>query len=414
MWSPPWLIVLAAASLGACQGLSQQGPRADAGSERPAPSWRVVERVGESRYLSPSMSGWEQVVAGSIVPASSQISTGIGGRLILTQASNQLSAGTSSRFILPGSEPGGSVRQTAGWLRYRIETAQSGTFGIETPFLDLLLDDAVVDVTVADSETEVAVVSGRVHVKTLDDRHQIDLHAGYIGYAGLEGSQLALRRGLGLALEPVPATVIPALHPRRPGPAMPDPTASRGAAAQGIPADLTIAEASRARMQGAASGIGADLPRPSAIAAPTPGQAAAGPPGTVPPPTPQRTAPATLLAMASLPADLGNPAMAAPRGASAGPVVAAAATVTMVLPASKAATVALPAAMPVPIDGAGPDLMGDGMPASSAPAAEPAAPPAAMPIAEPADQVRHRFDLLTEGLLDGLPPAPAAMPGSRR
>ncbi len=230
MWSPAWLIVFAAASLGACQGLSPQAPRADAEPQPPVPSWRVVERVGESRYLSPSMSGWEQVVTGGILPAGSQISTGIGGRLILTQASNQLSAGTSSRFILPDWEPGGSVRQTAGWLRYRVEAAPSGSFGIETPFLALSMDDAVVDVTVADGETEVAVVSGRVHVKTQDERRQIDLHAGYVGYAGLEGNRLALRRGPGLALEPVPATVIPALHPGRPGQATaPAPAVFQGA-----------------------------------------------------------------------------------------------------------------------------------------------------------------------------------------
>jgi hypothetical protein len=179
------------------------------------PVWRVVERLGEARYLAPSMTGWEEVVAGSMIPAGSQITTGIGGRLIVHHAANQLSAGTSSRFILPGWEHGDNVRQTAGWLRYRIATASSATFGIETPFLDLAVDDAVLDVTVGDNETEVAVVSGRVRVKSLDERRQIDLHAGYTGYASLQGEALTVRRGADQHLEAVPPIVVPALHPDR-------------------------------------------------------------------------------------------------------------------------------------------------------------------------------------------------------
>jgi hypothetical protein len=89
-------------------------------------------------------------------------------------------------------------------------------------------------------------------------------------------------------------------------------------------------------------------------------------------------------------------------------------------------------ASPAPVDGAGPDTTLGATPA--APASDPigedaaaetlvrfakappqaAAPRTEMPIAESADQVRHRFDLLTEGLLDGLSPVPQAMPGNRR
>ena len=167
-----------------------------------------------------------------MIPAGSQITTGIGGRLIVHHAANQLSAGTSSRFILPGWEHGDVVRQTAGWLRYRIATASSATFGIETPFLDLAVDDAVLDVTVGDNGTEVAVVSGRVRVKSLDERRQIDLHAGYTGYASLHGEALAVRRGADQHLEALPPIVVPALHPDRGASA----TAAPGASGTATPA----------------------------------------------------------------------------------------------------------------------------------------------------------------------------------
>jgi hypothetical protein len=204
---------LAAAALAACQGLPSLS-MSETSAEPALPSWRVVERLGEARYLAPSMAGWEQVPAGGMIPGGSQIATGIGGRLIIQQAGNQLNAGTRSRFILPGAEAGGSVRQSTGWLRYRIATP-AAAFGIDTPFLDLLVEDAVLDVTVGERETEVAVVSGRVLVKTEDGRRQIDLGAGHTGYASLADEALAVRRGPGQPAEAVPPLVLPALHPER-------------------------------------------------------------------------------------------------------------------------------------------------------------------------------------------------------
>jgi hypothetical protein len=217
----PWLAGLAVALLAACQQGFPLLPRA---SEPVEPGWRVVERLGEARYLAPSMTGWDEVVPGGMVPAGSQITTGIGGRLIVNHGRNQLSAGTGSRFILPGWEPGGSLRQTAGRLRYRIDGARPAEFAIETPFLQVLVGDAVLDVTVGDSATEVAVVSGHVRLKTLDGERQIDLDAGYSGYASLQGDQLAVRRGPDGDLERVQPTVLPALHPDRTSDAVPDAT----------------------------------------------------------------------------------------------------------------------------------------------------------------------------------------------
>jgi hypothetical protein len=330
-WSRPWLTMSAVVVwLAACQGL----PSPDKSEAPAAPGWRVVERLGEARYLAPGMAGWEQVATGSMLPAGSQITIGSGGRLIVHQAANQLSAGTGSRFILPGWEPGDSVRQTAGWLRYRIATAPAAAFGIETPFLDLVVDDAVLDVTVGESETEVAVVSGRVRVKTLDERRQIDLHAGYTGYASLQGAPLAVRRGAGRHLEPVAPIVVPALHPHR----------SAGTGVVPDPADN-------------------GGPAIAAFA----GRALA----TVEP---------------SIPDAAQQPGLA-PSPANATSAAAAAAS-----PASLAAAAAVPAGQRAASDAPGPP---GGASLAKVPLAQ----------VEPAEEVRRRFDGLTENLLDGLLPA---------
>ena len=255
-WSRPWLTMSAVAWLAACQGLPQLS-LFDPSPQAAGPGWRVVERLGEARYLAPGMAGWEEVAAGSMIPAGSQITTGTGGRLIVHQAANQLSVGTGSRFILPGWEPGDSVRHTAGWLRYRIARAPAG-FGIETPFLDLEADEAVVDVTVGESETEVAVVSGRVRVRTLDERRQIDLRAGYSGYASLEGEALAVRRGPGQGLEAVPPIVLPALHPDRAASASvaPDPAGTGTTAIAAFAGRRPGVRRSTRAERGAAAGAG--------------------------------------------------------------------------------------------------------------------------------------------------------------
>ena len=335
-WSRPWLAMSAAAWLVACQGLPQLSILDP--SPEPQAGWRVVERLGEARYLAPGMAGWEAVAAGSMIPAGSQITTGIGGRLIVDHASSQLSAGTGSRFILPGWEARDSVRQTAGWLRYRVATAPTAPFSIETPFLDLVVNDAVLDVTVGNSETEVAVVSGRVRVKTLDERRQIDLHAGYTGYASLQGEPLAVRRGAGRSLEAVQPIVVPALNPHRPAGA----GAAPDAADTGTPAIAAFA---------ARTPASADRAAPVAAPATT---------------APASPAPAPVAAM--VPTDEGAAARA-PRS----PIVA-------------------PLAL---------------TPWAQAPVAPAVARPtqAQRAEAEAAEEIRRRFDGLTEGLLDGLPPA---------
>ena len=75
-WSRAWLTIPAAALLAACQGSPQQFSFSAEPPEPRGPVWRVVERLGEARYLAPSMTGWEEVVAGSMIPAGSQITTG--------------------------------------------------------------------------------------------------------------------------------------------------------------------------------------------------------------------------------------------------------------------------------------------------------------------------------------------------
>ena len=208
----------------------------------------------------------------------------------------------------------------------------------------------MLDVTVGDNGTEVAVVSGRVRVKSLDERRQIDLHAGYTGYASLQGEALAVRRGADQHLEAVPPIVVPALHPDRNASA----TAAPGASGTATPA---------------AAAAPVMVSRP-AVAVSHPEEEGSAP-LTAAPAAPASTTPA-----------------------SAGPDVAAvpARSEAASEPASRAGEPRLAQA----------PLAQVGAEQTEAEHAE----------AEQAEQIRRRFDGLTEGLLDGLLPAPPPGPQS--
>ena len=203
----------AVAWLAACQGLPQLS-LFDPSPQAAGPGWRVVERLGEARYLAPGMAGWEEVASRQHDPRRQPDHDR--DRRSPDRPSGCQPAQRRHRQPLHPARLG-ARRQCAPYRRLAALSHRDGAgagFGIETPFLDLEVDEAVLDVTVGESETEVAVVSGRVRVKTLDERRQIDLRAGYTGYASLEGEALAVRRGPGQGLEPVPPIVLPALHPR--------------------------------------------------------------------------------------------------------------------------------------------------------------------------------------------------------
>jgi hypothetical protein len=187
---------------------------------RPSPQvqgdgWRVVERLGDARYLAPGASGWSPAVPATTLPSGSQVVTGTGGRVILARTGDHLSAGPASRFSLPPLGPGAILKQHAGWLRYRIADPAAQTMVVETPFLAIEVRGTVFDVTVSQTATEVSVERGQVRIATPDGRRQIELEAGQSAYAsGPAGDGLAFRRGQGEPLEAVEPIILPAMHPK--------------------------------------------------------------------------------------------------------------------------------------------------------------------------------------------------------
>ncbi len=202
--------LIGGALLGGCQSLQPSAP-----AEVQADGWRVVERLGDARYLAPDAGGWAPALPAATLPAGSQVATGAGGRVILARAGDHISAGPTSRFSLPPAAPGGSLEQQAGGLRYRVAPTATEALVVETPFLEIAVRGTVFDVTVSPTATEVTVEAGQVRIVTPDGLRHIELEAGQSAYAGgPSGAQLAFRRAQGEPVEPVEAIILPAMHPK--------------------------------------------------------------------------------------------------------------------------------------------------------------------------------------------------------
>jgi FecR protein len=204
------LVLVGSALLGACQSLQSSAP-----AEVQAGGWRVVERLGDARYLAPDASGWAPALPAATLPAGSEVTTGAGGRVILARGGDHISAGPTSRFSLPPAAPGSSLVQQAGGLRYRVAPTTTGALVVDTPFLEIAVRGTVFDVTVSPTATEVTVEAGQVRIATPDGLRHIELEAGQSAYAGgPTGVGLAFRRAQGEPAEQVEAIILPAMHPK--------------------------------------------------------------------------------------------------------------------------------------------------------------------------------------------------------
>ncbi len=206
-------VVLAATVLGACQytvesTVAEHGPSA----------WRVVERLGATRYLPPGGTNWSPILSGDRIPAASQVATDSGGRLILARAGDQLSVGTETRLTLPAAGGDTRIQQSAGWVRYRVGGDSAQPVEIETPHLRLEAARAVAEIVVGTAATEVRIERGQVQIAGADGLRYADLTAGAVARASTtEDEALTVQLAPDLPFEAVPAIALPAVHPRPDG-----------------------------------------------------------------------------------------------------------------------------------------------------------------------------------------------------
>lgn len=218
-----------------------------AGLEGPAADWRVVERLGETRYRDPGTARWTTVTAGSRIPGGAEVTTSTGGRLIVAATAVQVSAGPDSSLILSDSPDGVDLSQAAGHVRYRLSGRPTATTSrVVTPHAELAAVDAVFDVVVDAGRTEVEVESGEMRIATTDGQREATLRPGQSAVArGHGGTALAVRDAPDLpyqGIEPVGLAMLPSAS-KSPSPAVvtagDDARAAAPPAEPGPPADAS-------------------------------------------------------------------------------------------------------------------------------------------------------------------------------
>ena len=151
--------------IGGCQSLGTPSE----GMVGPDTRWTISGRAGPVSLRSPGQSFWQRAIAGVRIAPGSEIATFDGSRLELASAGDEVTASGPSRFTLPNSERNGvRVRQDAGSLRYKVQSAPKRRFEVRTPHFSTVVKGTSFLVSIDRTSSAVAVDEGRVVVVDAD------------------------------------------------------------------------------------------------------------------------------------------------------------------------------------------------------------------------------------------------------
>jgi hypothetical protein len=139
--------------------------------------WVVVMRAGEAVWRHQGAAHWQDLEAGQVVPAQSEIETGPDGALMLVVGGDRLHLGADSRLILPARAPGEDQRphHAHGRLRVDVEARAARRFEVRTPLLSLGIKGTSFELAVDRRQNSVLVLDGSVAVTLPGGRAAIDL-----------------------------------------------------------------------------------------------------------------------------------------------------------------------------------------------------------------------------------------------
>ena len=142
-------------------------------------NWVVVGRAGEAVWRQQGDATWQNLEAGQVVPAQSEIETGPDGALTLVVGGDRLALGADSRLILPARERGEDQHphHAHGRLRVDVESRAARSFEVRTPLLSLGIKGTSFELAVDRRQNSVLVLDGAVAVALPGGRAAIDLGA---------------------------------------------------------------------------------------------------------------------------------------------------------------------------------------------------------------------------------------------
>jgi hypothetical protein len=178
-----------------CQSLAT--PSVGTGSSETG--WEIAEQAGPVWLRSPGQSFWHGARPGVRIAPGSQVATFDDSRLEVASAGDKVTVSGPSRFTLPQAERDGvRVRQDAGSLRYKVQSAPERHFEVKTPHFSTVVKGTIFVISIDRTSSKVLVIEGRVLILDVNGEPLAELTAGQIG-------RLAAQPGAALEVSTAPA-----------------------------------------------------------------------------------------------------------------------------------------------------------------------------------------------------------------
>ena len=166
------LALMLVSMLASCQPVST--PDVD----RPSASWQVLERIGDVRMTAKSEPVDLPLLPGQKVADGRQVTAGRGALLILGRNGVQLTAGENTSLRLSDPAAASGIQLDSGWLRVRLASAVNRGARIKTPHFDISASSGILTLRANDVETGLSIETGRAVLATPDGRYRATLAAG--------------------------------------------------------------------------------------------------------------------------------------------------------------------------------------------------------------------------------------------
>ncbi|MEM8947948.1 MAG: hypothetical protein AAGC99_01320 [Pseudomonadota bacterium] len=184
--------------------------RSPSGFAGPTDPWRVMERVGDVRATKNGGVETRSLRPGETVGDDHHITTGPGTLLILARNGFQLTAGENTSIQLPRADASPRLSLDHGWLRVRLATPVDQEARIQTAEFDISASQATLTLRSNAAGTSLTVDTGSVVLATMDGRHRATLiEGGAAKMSPASGDDLLIKRASGRyfnAVSPLPAS----------------------------------------------------------------------------------------------------------------------------------------------------------------------------------------------------------------
>ena len=144
-----------------------------------ADEWRIVQSSGEIWIGS---AGVQKASLGpnEIVPGGATLTTGAGGRAMLTHGTQTMMVGPNAVVTVPDGDSAGitTILQRAGEVTFDVDRQKVQHFAVETPYLAAVVKGTRFTVSIENDGATVSVDRGLVEVTNLATGERVDTPAG--------------------------------------------------------------------------------------------------------------------------------------------------------------------------------------------------------------------------------------------